>query len=340
MFSSETSASPQQALSLFLPLRDDKYPSTVKKANGRSSKHKKDESGRNYVRPTELDVLRGRGGGVSSSSGKQRLFDIVRPLASVYASLKRGEKAKLCQKIVETVHGWGGRFLEMEKDNRSNKLYYALDNAASVKLVGQKFRDDPTRRKMFKDRKSKAISKQTNEDRNDESCDESEISEDAATSSDSIRIFEALSCTELSQITHTDVSDVLLAIGVKIRDGCVFDAISGELPQTAGDEQEVRERLSLDDPTHIKLISQEHGSSFYSFPWEDSLLPLPSSSLPFDEEELNDLYRADMMDDESESENLDSNNPEVEQPIAAEYCPSISLPHRSLHPSFHASKSS
>ncbi len=47
-------------------------------------------SEREYVEPTDDDVLRGRGGRTNTHPGNQRLLEFVRPLEGAYAALKRG----------------------------------------------------------------------------------------------------------------------------------------------------------------------------------------------------------------------------------------------------------
>lgn len=112
-----------------------------------------------YVEPTENDVLRGRGGRINAHPGKQRLLDLVRTQGERYAVLKRGQKGRLGKEIVDMVHAWGGRFLEMEKGDDGVERYYILDLRASVKLVEQKFRDDPSKRKPKSFNQSKRVVK-------------------------------------------------------------------------------------------------------------------------------------------------------------------------------------
>ncbi len=104
-------------------------------------------SEREYVEPTDDDVLRGRGGRTNTHPGNQRLLEFVRPLEASYALLKRGQKGRLSQDVVDTVHSWGGRFLEREVDDHGNERHYLMNQAGAIRLVAQKFRDEPGKRK-------------------------------------------------------------------------------------------------------------------------------------------------------------------------------------------------
>lgn len=194
MYTSERlEASSYPGFTLILPPRDDNSNLEMDGDDQRSTDFRsklstsKGAKGRIYVVPTDDDILRGRGGGVNSNSGKRRLLELIRPLGKVYVTLKRGEKGKLGQEIVDTVHGWGGRFLEMEKDSLGVKRYYEMTQTAAVKLVEQKFRDDPSKRKSKipnNDSKKPSRASQTRIDEDDgDSALETELNGDDATSS-------------------------------------------------------------------------------------------------------------------------------------------------------------
>ncbi len=100
-----------------------------------------------YVLPTADDVLRGRGGKTNNHPGNRRLLKLVRPLETVYTALKRGQKAGMSQQMVDEVHAWGGRFLGKETNGQGENLFYIMDSKSAIKLVEQKFRDKPSKRK-------------------------------------------------------------------------------------------------------------------------------------------------------------------------------------------------
>lgn len=108
-----------------------------------------------YVVPTANDILRGRGGANHNHFGNRRLLDVIHGLALEYVSLKRGDKQQFCREVIDQVHAWGGRFLDVTDFVDDHKRYSVMDMSSAMKLVGQKLRDDPTRRTNRTPRKGK-----------------------------------------------------------------------------------------------------------------------------------------------------------------------------------------
>lgn len=116
--------------------------SATKKSSSSSSSS---FSTRVYVRATDDDFIRGRGGHIIQHPGNQRLLKIVRRLVQNYRSLKRGQKSALSLQLVQQFQAQGVRFLAsaMKTDDEGNRLYYVMDEKRAIQVVEQKFRDAP-----------------------------------------------------------------------------------------------------------------------------------------------------------------------------------------------------
>jgi hypothetical protein len=130
------------------------------KRRRRSSK-KSLENSRQYVNPTDEDILLGRGGKSNHHPGNKRYREEIKNFQSSYTRLEqKDDKTDLSRYVVDYVHKYEGRFLTFDKDVRPNRWYEVPDIVARRK-VSQALRedDDPIKRKekraRYLDRKLK-----------------------------------------------------------------------------------------------------------------------------------------------------------------------------------------
>jgi len=106
-----------------------------------------------YVDYTDHDVLLGRGGLSNKHPGNHRYRSAIEDAKDVYRSAVKDEKTKWAELLVESVHQYGGRFLEKDKTPEGDKWYIVPDIVARRK-AGQALREDntPESRKEKRDR--------------------------------------------------------------------------------------------------------------------------------------------------------------------------------------------
>ena len=91
-----------------------------------------------YVEPTEKDVLLGRGGRSNNHAGNKRYRAEVQNLKSWYMSTSdKDEKTDLSQCLVDYIHSYEGRFLE--KDGTG---WYIVPNIVARRKASQALRED------------------------------------------------------------------------------------------------------------------------------------------------------------------------------------------------------
>jgi hypothetical protein len=81
----------------------------------------------------------------------------------------------MSQEVVDTVRSWGGRFLEREVDSHGSERHYLMNQAGAIRLVEQKFRDEPNKRKRNRLGRKKTAKKARRRNKDEE--EESEISD-------------------------------------------------------------------------------------------------------------------------------------------------------------------
>mmetsp|Transcript_9504 Transcript_9504/g.20597 ORF Transcript_9504/g.20597 Transcript_9504/m.20597 type:complete len:358 (+) Transcript_9504:255-1328(+) len=106
---------------------------------------KKMQRGERYVpvgivHPTDLDILRGRGGLTNRHAGNMRFRDEARTLRTEYRDqdTSRQEKFMLSQKLAKRVREYGGRFLEKGADN----LWHEMNEKDARKKASQVLREE------------------------------------------------------------------------------------------------------------------------------------------------------------------------------------------------------
>ncbi|KAL7521276.1 hypothetical protein ACHAWX_005954 [Stephanocyclus meneghinianus] len=113
----------------------------TKKSKGiKSSKTKSKALSTEGLEPTDLDILRGRGGLTNRHPGNMKFRDEARKLRSEYrhCDTSRQEKFALSQRLVKIVKEYGGRFLEKGDD----KLWHEMSIKAARKKASQVLREE------------------------------------------------------------------------------------------------------------------------------------------------------------------------------------------------------
>ena len=91
-----------------------------------------------YVEPTHLDVLLGRGGKSNHHPGNKRYREEVQNLQSWYLGVEdKNEKTDLSQCLVDYVHSYDGRFLYKDEIG-----WYVVPNIISRRKASQALRED------------------------------------------------------------------------------------------------------------------------------------------------------------------------------------------------------
>jgi hypothetical protein len=118
------------------------------KRQRRSSK-KTLENSRQYVNPTDEDILLGRGGKSNHHPGNKRYREEIKNFQSSYMLLEsKDDKTDLSRYVVDYVHKYKGRFLAFDKNVRPNR-WYEVPDIVTRRKVSQALRedDDPIKRK-------------------------------------------------------------------------------------------------------------------------------------------------------------------------------------------------
>ena len=109
-----------------------------KKKRKRAPRKKPIPDVKEYVDPTDLDVLLGRGGKSNHHAGNKRYREEVKNLQSWYAGVSdKNEKTDLSQMLVDYVHQYNGRFLEKDETG-----WYIVPNITARRKASQALRED------------------------------------------------------------------------------------------------------------------------------------------------------------------------------------------------------
>ncbi|KAL3935637.1 MAG: hypothetical protein SGBAC_008883 [Bacillariaceae sp.] len=122
-------------------------PMPLSKKNKKTTTTKKTASQggnkRRYIlKPTETDILMGRGGKSNHHPGNKRYREDISNFKKTYAQLQNKEdKTDLSRNVVDHVHNYKGRFLALDKTLRPACWYEITDTVARRK-VSQALRED------------------------------------------------------------------------------------------------------------------------------------------------------------------------------------------------------
>ena len=114
-----------------------KKSSPKKKCPSRRS----DPKTKDYVEPTEFDILSGRGGKSNNWPGNERYREAIEDAKPRYRQCAKYEKTILSQDIVEEMMQEGRRFL---KQDDSNGRWFVLPKLAARRKAGQALREANT----------------------------------------------------------------------------------------------------------------------------------------------------------------------------------------------------
>jgi len=112
----------------------------TKKAQTKKKKAKRNREPevKEYVEPSDLDCLLGRGGKSNHHPGNKKYREEVLSLQEWYKSSSKNEKTDLSQLLVDRVHSYGGKFLKMEKETG---LWYIVTNIVARRKCSQALRE-------------------------------------------------------------------------------------------------------------------------------------------------------------------------------------------------------
>lgn len=111
-----------------------------KKTRRRAPRKKIVPANKVYCEPTTDDVLLGRGGRSNHHGGNKRYRAEVENLKEWYSTLEdKDDKTDLSQCLIESVHSYGGRFLELDKEA---DRWYQVPNLVARRKASQALRED------------------------------------------------------------------------------------------------------------------------------------------------------------------------------------------------------
>jgi hypothetical protein len=93
------------------------------------------DEGEDFVQPSEMDILSGRGSGPKNHPGNIRFMELVRLHKEEYASSPKGRKREISHSIVETLQNEGRRFLQFSEITNqwcTMKIVKALDKTSGA----------------------------------------------------------------------------------------------------------------------------------------------------------------------------------------------------------------
>lgn len=114
---------------------------TMGPKKARKNKRNRDPTVKEYVEPTDKDVLLGRGGRSNHHPGNKRYRDEVHNLQKWYKASAKPEKTDLSQCLVNYIHSYGGRFLKLDS---SNQQWFIVTNIVARRKASQALREHMT----------------------------------------------------------------------------------------------------------------------------------------------------------------------------------------------------
>lgn len=117
------------------PARSTTTPSR-KKNNKRRGQLDPEE--RIYYAPTNNDVLLGRGGRSNNHPGNHRYLAVKAEIQPHYLAADKNAKTAISQELVDAVHSWGGKFLDLDQDRQE---WYEVSAIKARKKASQTLRE-------------------------------------------------------------------------------------------------------------------------------------------------------------------------------------------------------
>jgi len=91
------------------------------------------------IKPTDVDVLFGRGG-LSNHHPGNKLYHLKKlEILPCYKAPARADTASISQELVDAVHAWGGRFLKLEEGTKDR--WYEVSKTVARKKASQALRE-------------------------------------------------------------------------------------------------------------------------------------------------------------------------------------------------------
>jgi hypothetical protein len=94
-----------------------------------------------YIKPTDKDVLLGRGGHAAHHPGNSNYLRAKATIQARYSAATKTEKMGISQELVDIVREWGGRFL---KRHQLVGKWYEVENEVARKKASQTLRETST----------------------------------------------------------------------------------------------------------------------------------------------------------------------------------------------------
>lgn len=125
--------------STLAPLAPATAPVNRKRGTKKATKKQKyDPDSKNYFEPTDLDVLLGRGGRTNHHPGNKLYLEVKEEIQPRYLAALKTDKTAISQELVDRVHDWGGKFLQLDE---SNNRWFEVTNIKARKKASQTLRE-------------------------------------------------------------------------------------------------------------------------------------------------------------------------------------------------------
>jgi hypothetical protein len=102
------------------------------------------EEGLLIVRPTDVDILFGRGGNINGHAGNKRYLNEVSKYKFEYYQATKKRKENITNEVLQAIKSYGARFLEY---HNKKGFYVVVNDKKARKKISQRFRDDMERKK-------------------------------------------------------------------------------------------------------------------------------------------------------------------------------------------------
>merc|ERR1712232_1330590 len=97
-----------------------------------------------YVKPTQKDIISGRGGKSNSWPGNERCRAAIEGAKPAYRDGQKYEKTIMSHDIVENMMAEGRRFLKLDDSGPHRGEYYLMTKNQARKKAGQALREENT----------------------------------------------------------------------------------------------------------------------------------------------------------------------------------------------------
>ena len=127
-----------QSVSNALPSGTRKPLPSGKQSQQSNSRARAEPVVKTYFEPSPGCVLLGRGGRSNNSSGNRNYLAAKKDIQPRYLAASKQEKTAISQELVDRVHAWGGRFLELDP---TNNKWFEISELKARKKASQTLRE-------------------------------------------------------------------------------------------------------------------------------------------------------------------------------------------------------